>query len=167
MVALKGGDIDRFVRKPDPRFAVVLVYGPDAGLVHERCRQIARSLVDDPDDAFQLIRMDGDDLGGDVSRIVDEANTLGLFGGKRVIWVRLGSRQINSAIEPLLSTKPENPIVIEAGDLPAKHALRSGVEKSAHAVALPCYADEGRELPRLIDEILGEHDLKATPEAKT
>ncbi len=166
MVALKGGDIDRFVKKPDRRFSVVLVYGPDAGLVHERCRSIARSLVDDPDDAFQLIRMDGDDLGGDTSRIVDEANTLGLFGGSRVIWIRLGSRQINSAIEPLLAAKPENPVVIEAGDLPAKHALRAGVEKSGHAVALPCYADEGRDLPRLIDEILAEHGLKATSDAK-
>ena len=166
MVALKGGDIDRFVKRPDRRFSVVLVYGPDAGLVHERCRSIARSLVDDPDDAFQLIRMDGDDLGGDTSRIVDEANTLGLFGGSRVIWIRLGSRQINSAIEPLLAAKPENPVVIEAGDLPAKHALRAGVEKSGHAVALPCYADEGRDLPRLIDEILAEHGLKATSDAK-
>ena len=79
MVALKGGDIDRFVKKPDRRFSVVLVYGPDAGLVHERCRSIARSLVDDPDDAFQLIRMDGDDLGGDTSRIVDEPIRLGFL----------------------------------------------------------------------------------------
>ena len=167
MAALKSGDIERFVKKPDRRFSVVLVYGPDAGLVHERSRAIARSFVDDPEDAFQLIRMDGDDVGGEASRIIDEANTLGLFGGSRAVWVRLGSRQINAAIEMLLATRPENPVVIEAGDLAAKHPVRAGVEKCGHAVALPCYAAEGRDLPRLIDEILADHQLRASQEART
>ncbi len=166
MAALKGGDIERFVKKPDRRFSVILVYGPDAGLVHERSRAIARSFVDDPDDAFQLIRLDGDDLGGEATRILDEANTLGLFGGSRAIWVRLGSRQINAAIELLLASRPENPVILEAGDLAAKHAVRAGVEKTAHAVAVPCYADESRDLPRLIDEILAEHQLRASPDAR-
>jgi DNA polymerase III subunit delta len=166
MVALKGADIDRFVRSPDPRYSVILVYGPDSGLVHERSRTIARAKVDNPDDPFQLIRMDGDDLGGDTSRIVDEANTLGLFGGKRAIWLRLGSKQIVSALEPLLKEKPENPVIIEAGDLAAKHALRALAEKATYAAALPCYSDEGRDLPRLIDEILAEHGLKASSDAK-
>jgi DNA polymerase-3 subunit delta len=166
MVALKGADIDRFIRSPDPRYAILLVYGPDAGLVHERCRTLARGKVENPDDPFQLIRMDGDDIGNDSSRIVDEANTLGLFGGKRAIWLRIGSRHILSALEPLWSEKPENPLIIEAGDLPAKHALRAQAEKSAFAMALPCYADEGRSLPLLIEEILGEHGLKASAEAK-
>lgn len=166
MVALKGGDIERFVKRPDRKFSLILVYGPDSGLVHERSRTIARGFVDNPDDAFQLIRMDGDDLGGDASRILDEANTLGLFGGSRAVWVRLGSKQINSAIEPLLAAKPENPVILEAGDLAAKHPLRAGVEKSPHAVALPCYADEGRDLPRLVDEILGDHQLRASQDAK-
>jgi DNA polymerase-3 subunit delta len=166
MAALKGSDIDRFVKKPDRRFGVVLVYGPDIGLVHERSRIIARSLVNDPDDAFQLIRIDGDDLGGEISRIVDEANALGLFGGTRAVWVRLGSRQIQAALDPLLSTKPENPVVIEAGDLPAKHPLRIAVEKTAHAVALPCYIDDGQAIPRLIDDVLAEHRLRASADAR-
>jgi len=167
MAALKGSDIDRFVKKPDRRFGVVLVYGPDAGLVHERSRTIARSFVDDPEDAFQLIRIDGDDLGGESSRIVDEANTLGLFGGSRAVWVRVGSRQIQSALEPLLSAKPENPVIIEAGDLASKHPLRAAVEKTGHAVALPCYADEGQGIPRLIDDIFSEHHLRASPDARS
>ena len=166
MVALKGGDIERFVKQPDRKFSVILIYGPDSGLVHERSRFIARSFVDNPEDAFQLIRMDGDDIGGDTSRIVDEANTLGLFGGSRAVWVRLGSKQINSSLEPLLKVRPENPVILEAGDLAAKHPLRVGVEKATHAVAVPCYADEGRDLPRLIDEILSQHHLRASQEAK-
>jgi DNA polymerase-3 subunit delta len=166
MAALKRGDVDRFVKKPDRRYSVILLYGPDSGLVHEHSRTLARALVSDPTDAFQLIRMDGDDLGGEANRIVDEANTLGLFGGSRAVWVRLGSRQINGAIELLLQNPPENPVIIEAGDLAAKHPVRTGIEKSSHAVALPCYADEATDLPRLIDEILAEHGVRPSKEAK-
>src|SRR5262245_5242821 len=36
MVALKGADIDKFVARPDPARPIVLVFGPDAGLVRER-----------------------------------------------------------------------------------------------------------------------------------
>ncbi len=166
MTALKGADIERFVRKPDPRFRVILVYGPDAGLVHERSRAIARALVENPDDAFQLSRIDGDDLGSDTTRIFDEANTLGLFGGSRALWVRYGSKNIIAALESLFKESPLNPVVIEAGDLAPRHALRSAAESCAHAAALPCYADELRDLPRLIEEVLGEAGLKANEDAR-
>ena len=36
MVAIKNQDADAFVARPNPAQPVVLVFGPDAGLVHER-----------------------------------------------------------------------------------------------------------------------------------
>ena len=48
MVALKSGDIETFVARPDPARGVVLVFGPDAGLVSERVDAIIRASVDDP-----------------------------------------------------------------------------------------------------------------------
>ena len=60
MVALKGSDIDRFVARPDPARPIVLVFGPDAGLVRERVEALVHAAVDDPKDPFQLARIDGD-----------------------------------------------------------------------------------------------------------
>ncbi|MCC7266852.1 MAG: DNA polymerase III subunit delta, partial [Caulobacteraceae bacterium] len=48
MVALKGSDIERFIARPDPARPIVLVYGPDAGLVHERVERLIKASVDDP-----------------------------------------------------------------------------------------------------------------------
>jgi DNA polymerase-3 subunit delta len=56
--------------------------------------------------------------------------------------------------------------VIEAGDLAPRHALRQAVESCKFAVALPCYADEGRDLPKLIDEVLGQFKLRADDDAR-
>ena len=58
MTALKAGEVEAFLRRPDPRYPLVLIYGPDQGLVSERARLLARSAVENPDDPFQLIRMD-------------------------------------------------------------------------------------------------------------
>ena len=166
MAILKGQDIERFVRTPDRKAGVILIYGPDGGLVHERSRAIARGLVDQPDDPFELIRMDGDDIAGDPARLADEAQTLGLFGGRRALWVRLGSRPLQTSVETVLAGPVQNPVVIEAGDLPAKHALRALIEKAPQSVVIPCYADEARDLPRLIDDMAQEVGLTVDRDAR-
>jgi DNA polymerase-3 subunit delta len=62
MVALRGKDIDAFLARPDPARPIVLLYGPDAGLVRERADALLASAVDDPHDPFSLVKLDGDEL---------------------------------------------------------------------------------------------------------
>ena len=75
MTAIKASDVDRFIAKPDPRLPIVLVYGPDAGLVRERVDALVKASVDDPNDPFAFVRIEGEDLAGNPSRLVDEAHT--------------------------------------------------------------------------------------------
>src|SRR6185312_13378720 len=152
MVALKGADIDKFVARPDPARPVVLVFGPDAGLVRERAEALVRASVDDPKDPFQLARLDGDELAGEPTRLVEEANTIPLFGGRRAVWVRAGGRNFAPAVEALVaSSPPDCRVVIEAGDLRKNAPLRVVCERAKNAIALPCYIDNSEALGRLID----------------
>jgi DNA polymerase III subunit delta len=168
MVALKGSDIDSFVARPDPGRPVALVFGPDAGLVRERAEALVRASVDDPKDPFQLARLDGDDLAGAPTRLIEEANTVPLFGGRRAVWVKAGGRNIAPAVEPLLaSPAPDCRVVIEAGDLKRSAPLRAICERSKHAVALPCYPDAERDLVRLIDTELRAESLAISAEARS
>src|ERR1700754_2276179 len=91
MVALRGKEIDAFLARPDPGRPIILLYGPDAGLVRERAQALLASAVDDINDPFSLVRLDGDELAAEPSRLVDEALTVPLFGGRRAIRVRGGS----------------------------------------------------------------------------
>ena len=167
MVALKTGDIDSFVAKPDATRAVVLVFGPDAGLVSERVNAIVKASVDDTNDPFALVRLDGDTLASDPARLIDEATTVPLFGGRRAIRVRAGSRNIVPAVEILLAAHLRDcRVVIEAGDLKRGAALRNACERAKNAVAIPCYADAARDLARLIDEELRTADLTISPDAR-
>ena len=85
VVALRGKDIDAFLARPDAGRPIILLYGPDAGLVRERADALMASAVDDPNDPFSLVRLDGDELSAEPSRLVDEAMTVPLFGGRRAI----------------------------------------------------------------------------------
>jgi len=167
MVALKSSDIESFVARPDPGRAVVLVFGPDAGLVSERADAIVRASVDDTNDPFALVRLDGDALASDPARLIDEATTVPLFGGRRAIRVRAGSRNLVPAVESVLGAKLQDcRVVIEAGDLRKNAPLRAIVERAKNAVALSCYADADRDIGRLIDEEMRAADLVIAPDAR-
>ena len=73
MTAIKAADVDRFIARPDPAQPIVLVYGPDAGLVRERVDALVRASVDDPNDPFALVRIEGEELSANPSRLVEEA----------------------------------------------------------------------------------------------
>src|SRR3990170_2693036 len=166
MTALKTAEIESFVARPDPARLIVLVFGPDAGLVRERAEKIVHASVDDVSDPFSLARLEGDELSGDPARLVDEANTIPLFGGKRAIWVKAGGRNIAPAVEALLAApSPGCRVVIEAGDLKRGVPLRSLCERAKAAVAIPCYVDGERDIARLIDEELRSVDLSIAADA--
>src|SRR5437762_9464222 len=118
MVALKPAEVESFITRLDPSRSIVLVFGADAGLVSERVDAIVRGSVDDPGDPFALVRLDSDTLASDPARLADEALTVPLFGGRRAIRVRAGSRNIVPAVEGILGvTLRDCRVVIEAGDL--------------------------------------------------
>jgi len=167
MVALKASDIDKFMARPDPARPIVLVFGPDAGLARERAEALIRVSIDDPNDPFQLARLDGDDLASEPTRLVEEANTIPLFGGRRAVWVKGGSRNFAPAVEALIgASSPDCRVVIEAGDLRRSAPLRALCERAKNAVALPCYADGERDLVRLIDTEMREAGLTISAEAR-
>lgn len=167
MVALKGAEIEGFVARPDPAHPIVLLFGPDGGLVSERAEAIVKASVDDPSDPFALVRLDGELLVQDPARLVDEAGTIGLFGGRRAIWVKAGGRNIVPAVEAVLDARlVDCRVVIEAGDLRRGAGLRALCEKARMAAAIPCYSDSERDLARLVDDEVRANGLAIAPDAR-
>src|SRR6516225_8178506 len=163
MVALRGKEIDGFLARPDAGRPIILLYGPDAGLVSERADALIASAVDDPNDPVSLVKLDGDELAAEPSRLVDEAMTVPLFGGRRAIRVRAGSRSFASGVDTLADTPLKDcRVVIEAGDLRAESPLRKACERAKTAVAIGCYPDGERDLAKLMDEELRAADLRIT-----
>src|SRR3954462_784825 len=167
MVALRGKEIDAFLARPDAGRPIILLYGPDAGLVRERADALIASAVDDPNDPFSLVKVDGDELSAEPSRLVDEAMTVPLFGGRRAIRIRAGSRSFASGVDTLAETPIKDcRIVIEAGELRPESPLRKACERARSAVAIGCYPDGERDLAKLIDDELRLSNLRIASDAR-
>ncbi len=162
MASLKPRDIEPFLKKPDFSRAVILLYGPDAGLVSERADVLAQKSGVDLKDPFCLIRMNADDAASDTARIADEAHTIGMFGGKRLIRISGNTRHdLAKAVKPVLDTPPEDAIIIiEAGDLKKTAGLRKQLESNPASLAIPCYQDTDAAVEQLINEEIVSKGLK-------
>lgn len=167
MVAVRSGEADRFINRPPSDVFLYLVFGTDTGLVAERARTILSRAVDDVKDPFQLIRLDGDDVASDPMRLVDEANAIPMFGGRKAIGLEASAKSLLPAIEPLFKAPPRDcTIVVEAGALKRDHQLRKLFEKESGAAAIECYPDSARDLSQLIDTELASDNLTIEPSAK-
>jgi DNA polymerase-3 subunit delta len=166
MVQIKTADADRFLAKPDPDLPVVLIYGNDEGRVSERAETLARAVAGD--DPLARVRLDIDAVADDPGLLADEANAVPMFGGTRAISLRVaGNRHIEGAIEALLANPPRDAVVvIAAGDLRKSSPLLKVCEASDHAAVIRCFADEARDLDRVIDEELAAAGLAIAPDAR-
>jgi DNA polymerase III subunit delta len=160
-------NVEAFVRRPDATMAVVLVYGPDTGLVSERAKAIVAASVDDPADPFQMVKLDGDAVAADPERLADEAFTVPLFGGRRAVWVRAGAKSLVAAVEPVLAAPPRDcRIVIEGGDWRRSNPLIGLLERSRGAAVIASYGDEGTAIGEIIAEEAAAAGLAVSDEAR-
>jgi DNA polymerase-3 subunit delta len=169
MAQKKANEVDGWLARPDPGCRVVLIYGPDRGLVSERARAFVTKSGFTPDDPFAVVRMEAAELDRDPGRLIDEAGTMPMFADRRLIWVRnaAGQKGLAEEVKILAADSPAtSTLLIEAGDLKKGTGLRAIVESAKAAMALPCYADEGRSLDSLIDDELEKAGMSIAFEAR-
>jgi len=169
MAQKKAHEVDGWLARPDSRIGTVLIYGPDRGLVSERARLFATATGLPLDDPFSVIRLEGSTVENDPGRLLDEARTVPMFGGRRLIWISEASAQksfVDGVAALLAEPVPDTSILIEAADLKKSAPLRTLVEQAGDAMALPCYPDEGRSIDALIDDELSRAGLSITLDAR-
>ncbi|TIQ27357.1 MAG: DNA polymerase III subunit delta [Mesorhizobium sp.] len=169
MAQKKGYEVDSWLARPDPAMAIVLLYGPDRGLVAERAKTFATRTGLPLDDPFSVVKLDGAEVDRDEGRLLDEARTVPMFSDRRLLWVRnaSGQKALADDIKALTAEPaPDAIILIEAGDLKKGTGLRAIVEAAGNAIALPCYADEARDLDSVIDDELRKAGMSMTLDAR-
>lgn len=166
MVAIKPAQANAFLSKPDPKTRMILLYGPDAGLVSERSQQLAKLCADREKPAGEVLRLDDADLESDGDRLAVELLTVPMFGGSKIVRATAG-RRMNAAIRALLDGGDiAGVLIVEAGNLRRDEGLRGLFEKSAMAVAIASYPDEGASLISLVKEVVTAAGKTITPDAQ-
>ncbi|HEY2068340.1 MAG TPA: DNA polymerase III subunit delta [Rhizomicrobium sp.] len=163
---IKSHEADRFAAKPQAAIIAALFYGPDQGLVRERAETMAKTVVSDLTDAFNVAELDDAGLSADPARLADEAQALSMMGGRRVVRVRSAGNGLASLFEAFLENpKGDALVVVEAGDLAKSSGLRKAFEEADNAAAIACYPDSARDLPDVIRATLKTYGLTIATDA--
>ena len=157
---IDSGRIDGFLKNPG-NTSIILIYGPDSGLVSERALSLVKAVLGGADDPFRYAEIH------DASRLLEEATAASLTGGRRVIRLRDAAESATKPAEALLKNPPDAMVILEAGDLTPKSKLRALAEKHTGAAAIACYAVDHAKLPRVIAERLRAQNVSIEPEAAT
>ncbi|HEU5046486.1 MAG TPA: DNA polymerase III subunit delta [Rickettsiales bacterium] len=158
-------DIAAFLKQPDRQTQAALLYGPDSGLVRERSREIAATILGKNPDPLNRIELNGNQIKSDPALLLDELNALSLMGGNRVVIVRDPIEKIEPIIKSAFERKNSTYLIIEAEELPTSSALRKLFEKEDYFAAIACYLEEGRGLEELIRTTLTGFGLNVNRDA--
>ena len=159
---ITGGRVSAFLNAPPDDMIGVLLFGPDRGLVKERAEALIKKFSDNPDDAFSSAVLTSDDLSSDPARLADEMSALSMFGDQRLVRLRLDHERSGAAISKIIKELDVNPdkaaarLVVEAGDMTTRSAVRKAFEAAGRFAAIGCYQDSAADLANMIRRTLTE-----------
>ena len=143
------GEIDRAVAAPGAH-RLFLLHGADIAGSAALAVRLAASLGPD----VERIALSPATLKADPALLADEAASLSLFGGKRLILVEGGGDELLEAVSALLDAPAAgNPVAIVTGALKKTSKLLALAEGSPRALANAAYLPEGRDADRLVVEL--------------
>lgn len=152
------GTLDRALDRPDPAIRFFLFYGPDEGQSRGHGERLLKAL------GAEKAAVSAQAAKADPALLADEAAAIGLFGGKRALWVELAGDEIAPAVEALLEAPSvESPVIAVAGALRKTSPLVKLAESDAHALAHISYELSERDAERLVEELARDEGLRLAP----
>ena len=157
---------DRFCAAPDAGIRLVLIYGPNEGLVRARAEACVRAVAGAADDPFRVATLDALALRDEPGRLADEAAALSFTGGRRVVRLRGVTDSLLPAFRTCLALPDaaDSLVVAEAGPLTPRSRLRLLCEREKSLAALPCYDESADSAARLIETLCARRGLAVEPE---
>jgi DNA polymerase-3 subunit delta len=165
-VKLGDREVERFLKKPDPALRAALFYGADLGLIRERAKVLARTVLADLADPFRVVELVAKSVRDDPARLSDEAAAIAFTGGRKVVWLREAGDGVADAVRSLFAQAGWDALVlVEAPELAKRSKLVELFEGEAGAVAIGCYLDGDEAIERVVEETLARHGLDIAPDA--
>jgi DNA polymerase-3 subunit delta len=154
MKSAKGSLADALDR-PDPAIRFYLFYGQDEGQSRGHAERLLKAL------GAEKFAVAGQAAKADPALLADEASAIGLFGGKRAMWIEPAGDEITAAVEALLEASAvESPAIAVGGALRKTSSLVKLAESHRAALAHISYDLNERDSQRLVSEIAAGEGLR-------
>ncbi|HEX7798702.1 MAG TPA: DNA polymerase III subunit delta, partial [Asticcacaulis sp.] len=173
MKLAKRAEIDAFFAKPPSAVLGALIYGKDRSQVIERATGLAKQIVPDINDPFNVSVLTDSDIDADPARLEGELQALSMMGGRRLVRLKFFSEKasLDKAVAAALKAHAAGEfnrdafIVIEAGALGGDSALRRLADADKALVSVACYEDETGDVVRMARETLSANGVALTTAA--
>ena len=133
-----------YFAKPDASRTGLLIYGPDVMRIALKRQQVIAALIGPKgEEEMRLARIPAADLRKDPAALIDAMTAQSFFPGPRVAFIEDASDGLSKVIAPALEEWRDGDaqIVVTAGQLNARSALRKLFEGHSNAFAIGIYDD--------------------------
>jgi DNA polymerase-3 subunit delta len=148
------GGLAQALDRPDPAIRFYLFYGQDEGQSRGHAERLLKGLE------AEKLAVAAVAAKADPALLADEASAIGLFGGKRALWIEPAGDEITAAVEALLEAAAvESPVIAIAGALRKTSTLVKLAEAHRQALAHISYDLNERDAERLVSDIAATEGL--------
>lgn len=164
-----GREVETFARKPDVAVWAALIFGADDGVVSDVAKLISDSWS--AGKTLEVQTLYDNDIKSDPRLLFDALEAQSLLGDERVVRVRTKGEKITEHILNAIAEGEARPdkfggkLLIIAEALAPKSKLRANIEKSKHAVAMHCFADNVADAQSIIKKELEKDNVKIETDA--
>lgn len=167
MKLAKRAEVDAFFRQPPAHMTGALIYGKDRSQILERSTVLARQIVPDINDPFNVSLLTETDIEGDLGRLEGELQSLSLMGGRRLIRLKFFTEKatLDKSVAQILKNHAAGEynrdafIIVEAGSLGGDSSLRRLADGDKNLASIACYEDETGDIVRMARETLSENGV--------
>jgi DNA polymerase-3 subunit delta len=153
------GNLGSALDRPDPAIRFYLFYGQDEGQSRAYGERLLKGLE------AEKAAISAQAVKSDPALLADEAAAIGLFGGKRTLWIEPASDDVAPAVEALLDApNVESPVIAIAGALRKTSPLVKVVETDPHAFAHISYELGERDAERVVEDLARNEGLRLAGE---
>lgn len=173
MKLVKKPEIDAFYRSQPAHVLGALIYGKDRSQVIERATLLAKQVVPDITDPFNVSLLTDTDVESDPARLEGELQSLSMMGGRRLVRLKFFTEKaaLDKAVTAVVKSHAagdynrEAFLVIEAGSLGSESALRRLADADKALVSIACYDDETGDTIRMAREAFAQNGVSLSTAA--
>jgi len=148
----------RNLDSPDADFRFYLFHGYDPAQSRAQAERLLKGL------GAEKAEIAASSLKNDPAALADEAGAIGLFGGKRALWIEPAGDEVAEAVEALLqATAVESPAIGVAGALRKSSRLLQLAEAHSFALSYQSYELSERDAEQLVDALAAQEGLRLAP----
>ena len=139
---LTAQEVGRYLKKPDPKHAGILLFGADAMRVALNRQDLITALIGpDGNSEMRLTRIAAAELRKDPATVIDAMRASGFFAGARAVFIEDATDTATPVLTAALADWVEGDaqIIVSAGNLTAKSSLRKLFETSRTALCIGFY----------------------------